>query len=134
MVLLCCAIWSCVTKFDQKATTAAGSPIVYVCFAKLLTGMWAAIGAALAPATDHSKKDKGEGKGKGGDGRGAAMRSMRLLSTQPSFVLLLVGIAFVEGFYMLVPRTHHALQGLLRRYQKGRQPAADVSWRLDLSG
>ena len=46
-VLLCCAIWSVVTKFDQLATKAAGSPVVYVCWAKLLTGIWAAGGSMI---------------------------------------------------------------------------------------
>ena len=54
-VLLCCAIWSVVTKFDQLATKAAGSPVIYVCWAKLLTGLWAA-GGSILPALLSSRR------------------------------------------------------------------------------
>lgn len=61
-VLVCCAIWSVVTKFDQLATTAAGSPIIYVCWAKLLTGLWAAGGATLGGLlSSNSKSDSSSG-------------------------------------------------------------------------
>ena len=60
-VLTCCAIWSCVTKFDQEATRAAQSPVIYVCYAKLLTGCWAALGrACLGGRGDGGKKDDGD--------------------------------------------------------------------------
>jgi hypothetical protein len=99
LVLLCCAIWSVVTKFDQEATKAAGSPIVYVCFAKLLTGLWAAGGAALrdrtsADVASSSKKEQPD------QARGAAARTLRLLVAQPLLLLILLGIAAMEGAYM----------------------------------
>ena len=97
LVLLCCAIWSTVTKFDQMATKAAGSPVVYVCFAKLLTGLWAAIGAAFSGRGSASAQDK---KSAGDDARGAASRSLRLLVAQPSLIVVLLGIAATEGAYM----------------------------------
>jgi hypothetical protein len=98
-VLFCCFIWSIVTKFDQEATKAAGSPIVYVCFAKLLTGVWAAIGAAFRNTTStgkaaSSKKEQPDRE------RGAAERSLRLLVSQPTLLLVLLGVAATEGAYM----------------------------------
>ncbi len=91
LVLLCCAVWSFVTKFDQEATRAAGSALVYVCYAKTLTGLWAAFGASLL----------GSGAEKGGKaGGGAAARSLRLLRASPRLSLVLLGVAITEACYM----------------------------------
>jgi hypothetical protein len=91
-VLLCCAIWSFVTKFDQLATKAAGSPVLYVCYAKFLTGVWAAIGAS-ALSSNNGDAEKGFGSG-------AAMRSIKLLTSQPRLLATLVAVAMIEGLYM----------------------------------
>lgn len=83
-----------------STTRQAGSPVVYVCWAKMLTGLWAACGATLlsrggggkTPPTPPSpgpvtrrraaEEAKGaEGAGASG-GRGAAERSVRLLLSQ----------------------------------------------------
>lgn len=100
--------------------------VIYVCYAKLLTGCWAACGATLLsglrgkstgagsmPPTatsaqqlrksprlaEKEQSSKGNGK-KGEEGRGAAERSLRLLWAQPALLALLLGIAATEGFYM----------------------------------
>jgi hypothetical protein len=119
-VLLCCAIWSFVTKFDQEATRIAGGPIVYVCYAKLLTGLWAALGATVLSSSKSGaaaiKKDDGTpGSGrmtrsksasaasssqKRQGGSGAAMRSLRLLYAKPSLALVVLCVALIEGAYM----------------------------------
>lgn len=90
-VLLCCAIWSFVTKLDSMATKAAGSPVLYLCFAKFFTGVWAAIGATALSSTPADAK---------GAGSGAASRSIKLLIAQPRLMLVLAGVAAMEGFYM----------------------------------
>lgn len=94
-VLLCCAIWSFVTKFDQLATQAAGSPILYVCYAKFLTGLWAAIGASALSSSGRTSAADAKGAGSG-----AAVRSLKLLAATPRLLAILVGVALIEGFYM----------------------------------
>ena len=89
-VLLCCAIWSFVTKFDQMATKAAGSAVLYVAYAKFLTGVWAALGATVLSARTDAK----------GAGSSAAMRSLRLLFSQRRLMAILACVAFTEGLYM----------------------------------
>ena len=116
-VLIVCAIQSVSTKFDQEATKACGSALVYLCYAKLLAGLWAALGAAAlsapprkAPAAgkaggdgggdDDDDDDDAAGKAKAATAGGAARRTVTLLRARPALLLLLLGVAAMEALYM----------------------------------
>ena len=108
-VLVVCAIQSVSTKFDQEATKACGSALVYLCYAKLLAGLWAALGAAALSAPQKTPPPAGGGAGdedaagkakaSARDG-GAARRTAALLRLRPALLLLLLGVAAMEAFYM----------------------------------
>lgn len=98
-VLFCCLVQSFSTKLDQSATKAAGSPVVYLVYAKMLSGLWATCGAQLLSARGAKGKEEGADAGKGA-GRGASRRTLALLGSQPRLLLLLLGVTAMEAIYM----------------------------------
>merc|ERR1740139_481170 len=99
-VLAVCAIQSVSTKFDQMATKAGGGALVYLCYAKLLAGLWATLGAAaLSAPAPPAGGDDAAGKAKAAIAGGAARRSVALLRARPA-LLLLLGVAAMEAVYM----------------------------------
>ena len=97
-VLFCCLVQSVSTKLDQSATRVAGSPIVYLVYAKLLSGLWATCGAQLMSARGVKGKEGADADK--GAGHGASRRTLALLGSQPRLLLLLLGVAAAEAFYM----------------------------------
>ena len=81
------------TKVDQAAAKAV-TPTEHVFWSKLLVGLWAGFGA-LTMNRDTSGSTKQDSAG-----RGAVARSFVLLLAQPQLLLLLLGVAGIEGFYM----------------------------------
>lgn len=92
-ILTQCAIYSVMTKVDQAAAKAV-TPTEHVFWSKLLVGLWAGFGA-LTMNRDTSGSTKQDSAG-----RGAVARSFVLLLAQPQLLLLLLGVAGIEGFYM----------------------------------
>eukprot|EP01052_Picozoa_sp_SAG31_P066992 SAG31_NODE_25776_length_454_cov_1.315493_1_plen_97_part_00 len=95
LVLINCVIWSFTTKLDEMAVSET-SKWTYLAYGKLMTGMWAALGAAFAKeqGTDDSSAKKKD------DELDSRPTSVALLA-QPHVLGSLFAVACCEGFYML---------------------------------